>query len=72
MSDLEKNQNLFGEQEEDGLRPYSEILPYWDELPVGTKAMLNDIDDILPPYMPTLAQMMEEVKEERRKAKEKT
>lgn len=72
MSDLEKNQNLFGEQEKDGLRPYSEILPYWDELPVGTKAMLNDIDGIRPPYMPTLSQMMEEVEEELRKAKEKT
>lgn len=48
MSDLVKNQSSFGRPEEDGLRPYSETLPNWNELSDGTRAMLNDIDGIRP------------------------
>ena len=48
MSDLERNRAWSGAPETDDLRPYSEMLPNWNELSDGTKAMLNDIDGIRP------------------------
>lgn len=48
MSDWEKNRDWSGAPETEGLRPYSETLPNWNELSDGTKAMLNDIDGIYP------------------------
>lgn len=48
MSDLEKNRDWSGAPETEGLRPYSETLPNWNELSEWDRAMLNDIDGIYP------------------------